>query len=103
VSKSVANPLSDKDSRPAASAAFFMGNRHYPWTTAACSSDESARDASVMALAIAAATDYIIFLVGRYQEARTAGESREDAYDGLVERGQQHAEQNSDENEIAPL
>jgi hypothetical protein len=30
VSKSVANPLSDKDSRPAASVAFFMGNRHHP-------------------------------------------------------------------------
>jgi len=29
VSKSVANPLSDKDSRPAASVAFFMGNRRY--------------------------------------------------------------------------
>jgi uncharacterized membrane protein YdfJ with MMPL/SSD domain len=56
-----------------------------------------------MALAIAAATDYIIFLVGRSQEARTAGESREDAYDGLVERGRQQAEQNSDENRIAPL
>ncbi|MDR3659348.1 MAG: MMPL family transporter [Mycobacterium sp.] len=31
-------------------------------------------------LAIAAATDYAIFLIGRYQEARTAGESKEDAY-----------------------
>ncbi len=31
-------------------------------------------------LAIAAGTDYGIFLVGRYQEARRAGESREDAY-----------------------
>src|SRR6202008_5168645 len=31
-------------------------------------------------LAIAAATDYAIFLIGRYQEARGAGESREDAY-----------------------
>ena len=31
-------------------------------------------------LAIAAGTDYGIFLVGRYQEARQAGESREDAY-----------------------
>ncbi|WP_099024926.1 MMPL/RND family transporter [Mycolicibacterium palauense] len=31
-------------------------------------------------LAIAAATDYGIFLFGRYKEARGAGESREDAY-----------------------
>ncbi|MEY8015462.1 MULTISPECIES: RND family transporter [Mycobacterium] len=31
-------------------------------------------------LAIAAATDYGIFLVGRYQEARAAGEDRETAY-----------------------
>lgn len=31
-------------------------------------------------LAIAAATDYAIFLVGRYQEARGAGEDRESAY-----------------------
>ncbi|MGX9670155.1 MMPL/RND family transporter [Mycobacterium sp. HM-7] len=31
-------------------------------------------------LAIAAATDYAIFLIGRYQEARTAGLSKEDAY-----------------------
>ena len=31
-------------------------------------------------LAIAAATDYAIFLVGRYQEARGAGEDRETAY-----------------------
>ena len=31
-------------------------------------------------LAIAAGTDYAIFLVGRYQEARQAGEEREDAY-----------------------
>ena len=34
----------------------------------------------LVTLAIAAATDYAIFLIGRYQEARTAGESREDAY-----------------------
>ncbi|MDH6245762.1 MMPL family transporter [Mycobacterium sp. OTB74] len=34
----------------------------------------------LVTLAIAAATDYAIFLVGRYQEARGAGESREDAY-----------------------
>ncbi|MEC4845681.1 MMPL family transporter [Mycobacteroides chelonae] len=31
-------------------------------------------------LAIAAATDYAIFLIGRYHEARNAGESREQAY-----------------------
>lgn len=31
-------------------------------------------------LAIAAGTDYAIFLIGRYQEARQAGEEREDAY-----------------------
>ncbi len=31
-------------------------------------------------LAIAAATDYAIFLLGRYQEARAAGEDRESAY-----------------------
>jgi RND superfamily putative drug exporter len=31
-------------------------------------------------LAIAAATDYAIFLIGRYQEARSSGEDRESAY-----------------------
>ena len=31
-------------------------------------------------LAIAAATDYAIFLIGRYQEARGLGEDRESAY-----------------------
>ncbi|BCO33825.1 MMPL family transporter [Mycobacterium heckeshornense] len=31
-------------------------------------------------LAIAAATDYAIFLIGRYQEARTVGEDRESAF-----------------------
>jgi MFS family permease len=31
-------------------------------------------------LAIAAGTDYAIFLVGRYQEARQSGQEREDAY-----------------------
>jgi RND superfamily putative drug exporter len=31
-------------------------------------------------LAIAAGTDYGIFLIGRYQEARRAGEDRETAY-----------------------
>ncbi|WP_245233992.1 MMPL family RND transporter [Mycobacterium sp. PS03-16] len=34
----------------------------------------------LVALAIAAATDYAIFLIGRYQEARSAGEDREAAY-----------------------
>ncbi|BBY92159.1 membrane protein [Mycobacterium gallinarum] len=34
----------------------------------------------LVTLAIAAATDYAIFLIGRYQEARTLGEDRESAY-----------------------
>ena len=34
----------------------------------------------LVTLAIAAATDYAIFLIGRYQEARIAGEDRESAY-----------------------
>ena len=34
----------------------------------------------LVTLAIAAATDYAIFLIGRYQEARGAGEDREQAY-----------------------
>ncbi|MFI5508064.1 RND family transporter [Mycobacterium sp. NPDC051804] len=34
----------------------------------------------LVTLAIAAATDYAIFLIGRYQEARTLGEDREQAY-----------------------
>jgi putative drug exporter of the RND superfamily len=34
----------------------------------------------LIALTIASSTDYIIFLVGRYQEARSAGEGREAAY-----------------------
>jgi RND superfamily putative drug exporter len=34
----------------------------------------------LVTLAIAAATDYAIFLIGRYQESRGAGESKEDAY-----------------------
>ncbi|HET7742412.1 MAG TPA: MMPL family transporter, partial [Mycobacterium sp.] len=34
----------------------------------------------LVTLAIAACTDYAIFLVGRYQEARTLGEDRESAY-----------------------
>ena len=34
----------------------------------------------LVTLAIAAATDYAIFLIGRYQEARGAGEDREAAY-----------------------
>ena len=33
-----------------------------------------------MTLAIAATTDYAIFLIGRYQEARSIGEDRESAY-----------------------
>ncbi|MGX9671490.1 MMPL/RND family transporter [Mycobacterium sp. HM-7] len=39
----------------------------------------------LVTLAIAAATDYAIFLIGRYQEARGAGESREDAYYTMFE------------------
>jgi RND superfamily putative drug exporter len=34
----------------------------------------------LVTLAIAAATDYAIFLIGRYQEARSLGEDREQAY-----------------------
>jgi RND superfamily putative drug exporter len=34
----------------------------------------------LVTLAIAAATDYAIFLIGRYQEARSIGEEREQAY-----------------------
>jgi RND superfamily putative drug exporter len=34
----------------------------------------------LVTLAIAAATDYAIFLIGRYQEARTIGEDRESAF-----------------------
>lgn len=34
----------------------------------------------LVTLAIAAATDYAIFLIGRYQEARRAGDDRESAY-----------------------
>nr|MDT0524372.1 MMPL family transporter [Streptomyces sp. DSM 41633] len=34
----------------------------------------------LVTLAIAAATDYAIFLIGRYQEARRAGEDKEAAY-----------------------
>ncbi len=34
----------------------------------------------LVTLAIAASTDYAIFLIGRYQEARTAGEDKESAY-----------------------
>jgi RND superfamily putative drug exporter len=34
----------------------------------------------LVTLAIAATTDYAIFLIGRYQEARTMGEDRESAY-----------------------
>ena len=34
----------------------------------------------LVTLAVAAATDYAIFLIGRYQEARSSGEDRESAY-----------------------
>ena len=34
----------------------------------------------LVTLAIAATTDYAIFLIGRYQEARTVGEDRESAF-----------------------
>src|SRR6202008_5192633 len=34
----------------------------------------------VVSLSLGAGTDYGIFLMGRYQEARQAGQSREDAY-----------------------
>jgi putative drug exporter of the RND superfamily len=34
----------------------------------------------LVTLAIAAATDYAIFLIGRYQEARSLGETKEEAY-----------------------
>ncbi len=40
-------------------------------------------------LVIAAGTDYAIFFVGRYQEARSAGEEREDAF-YLMYRGTSH-------------
>ena len=40
-------------------------------------------------LAIAAGTDYVIFVVGRYQEARSAGEEREAAYYTMY-RGTSH-------------
>ncbi len=40
----------------------------------------------LVTLAIAAATDYAIFLIGRYQEARAVGESREDAYYTMYKR-----------------
>ena len=43
----------------------------------------------LVALSIAASTDYIVFLVGRYQEARTAGEGREAAY-YIMFRGTAH-------------
>ncbi|MDT5080646.1 MAG: putative drug exporter of the superfamily [Mycobacterium sp.] len=39
----------------------------------------------LVTLAIAAATDYAIFLIGRYQEARGAGEDRESAYYTMFE------------------
>ncbi|MEE6170177.1 MULTISPECIES: MMPL/RND family transporter [unclassified Mycolicibacterium] len=43
----------------------------------------------LVTLAIATATDYAIFLVGRYQEARVAGEDREAAYHTMF-RGTAH-------------
>ena len=41
-------------------------------------------------LVIAAGTDYAIFFVGRYQEARAAGEEREDAYYTMYQRYRPH-------------
>ena len=43
----------------------------------------------LVTLAIAATTDYAIFLIGRYQEARTIGEDRETAYHTMF-RGTAH-------------
>src|SRR4029079_17761400 len=43
----------------------------------------------LVTLAIAATTDYAIFLIGRYQEARTIGENRETAYHTMF-RGTAH-------------
>jgi RND superfamily putative drug exporter len=43
----------------------------------------------LVTLAIAASTDYAIFLIGRYQEARTVGEDRESAYHTMF-RGTAH-------------
>ncbi len=40
----------------------------------------------LVTLAIAAATDYAIFLIGRYQEARRCGEDREQAYYTMFRR-----------------
>lgn len=45
--------------------------------------------AMLSSLAIAAGTDYAIFLIGRYQEARQAGEDRETAYYTMF-RGTSH-------------
>ncbi len=45
--------------------------------------------AMLSSLAIAAGTDYAIFLIGRYQEARQAGEDREAAYYSMF-RGTYH-------------
>ena len=45
--------------------------------------------ALLSSLAIAAGTDYAIFLIGRYQEARRAGEDRETAYYTMI-RGTSH-------------
>ena len=43
----------------------------------------------LVALTIAASTDYIVFLVGRYQESRAAGQDRETAYYAMF-RGTAH-------------
>ncbi|WP_156657806.1 MMPL family transporter, partial [Mycobacterium kyorinense] len=43
----------------------------------------------LVTLAIAASTDYAIFLIGRYQEARSAGEDRENAFYTMY-RGTSH-------------
>ena len=43
----------------------------------------------LVTLAIAASTDYAIFLIGRYQEARTVGEDRESAFHTMF-RGTAH-------------
>ena len=46
--------------------------------------------AMLSSLAIAAGTDYAIFLIGRYQEARQAGQDRETAYYTHVPRDLSH-------------
>ena len=51
----------------------FLGNRHWIGLTTFAVN-------LLVSLAIAAGTDYAIFLIGRYHEARQAGEDRESAY-----------------------